>query len=77
MHCKSKKALDFQVKLATIIMPKIQQDTIEFYEDKVNELRSIIDTNRDTINYNIAVLQDITEFGSVRELKDIIMNMTY
>lgn len=77
MHCRSEKALRFQVRLATIIMPKIQQDTIEFYEDKVNELRSIIDTNKDTINYNIAVLQDIAEFGSVRELKDIIMSMTY
>ena len=77
MHCRSEKALRFQVRLATMIMPKIQQDTIEFYEEKVNELRYIIDTNKDTINYNIAVLQDLAEFGSIRELKDTIMNMTY
>lgn len=77
MHCKSKKAVDFQVKLATIIMPKIQQDTINFYENKINDMQSLIDTNSENINYNIALLKDIAEFGSMYELKDIIMSMPY
>ena len=84
MHCKSKKALDFQVKLATLIMPKIQQDTIDFYEkeinllyDNINDMKNTINTNRKNINYNIAFLKDMVEFGSTNDLKHIIMNMDY
>ena len=50
MHCKSKKALDFQVKLATIIMPKIQQDTIEFYEEQMQKMQDDIEDLQECID---------------------------
>ena len=50
MHCKSKKALDFQVKLATIIMPKIQQDTIQFYEEQMQKMQEDIEDLQECID---------------------------
>jgi len=80
----SKQGKRFRGLLMTYIVPFIRQAAIDYYlkevqqlQDNVKDLRYVIDTNRDTINYNIAVLQDIAEFGSIRELKDTIMNMTY
>lgn len=74
MHCKSETALRFQVRLATIIMPLIQQQTIELYQREIQELESDMKTNIENINYNIRFLKDIAEF-SPNELRSTIMNL--
>ena len=50
MHCRSNKALRFQVKLATIIMPQIQQDTIEFYEEQMQKMQDDIEDLQECID---------------------------
>ena len=77
MHCKSKKALDFQVKLATIIMPKIQQDTIEFYEEQMNRYKSYIDVRHDDINGFVQTLKDLVYTGQFGYLVEYIKDTPY
>jgi len=50
MHCRSEKALRFQVRLATIIMPKIQQDTIQFYEEQMQKMQDDIEDLQECID---------------------------
>lgn len=62
MHCRSKKALDFQVKLATIIMPKIQQDTIEYYEEQIELLENDIEDLKECVDCrNISKMEELEE----------------
>jgi hypothetical protein len=70
MHCKSKKALDFQVILASRIIPEIQQHAIGYYEEIINNQQSEIfqceeklDRYRD---YTSSLEEDIEKLGNRR-----------
>lgn len=77
MHCRSEKALRFQVRLATIIMPKIQQDTIEFYEEQMNRYKDYIDVRHDDINGFVQTLKDLVYSGQFGYLAEYIKETPY
>ena len=77
MHCKSKKALDFQVKLATLIMPKIQQDTIDFYEKEIDKYKEYINLRHEDINSFIEELKYLVYNGQIPYLVNYIKDLQY
>ena len=67
MHCKSKKALDFQVILASRIIPEIQQHAIGYYEEIINKQQNEIFRCEEDLNryreYTDSLEQDIEKLG--------------
>ena len=70
MHCKSKKALDFQVILASRIIPEIQQHAIGYYEKIINIQQSEIFQCEERLDryreYTSSLEEDIEKLGKKR-----------